>query len=51
MSRTNKNKIAVTLLSALAFGANDVSAIDSGIKTSGNLPAKSSVIRLVKIQN
>ena len=32
---------AVTLLSALAFGANDASAMNSGIKTSGNLATKS----------
>ncbi|MBO6127220.1 MAG: hypothetical protein J6P21_04460 [Clostridia bacterium] len=42
MSRSNKDKIAVTLLSALAFGANDASAMNSGIKNSGNLATKSS---------
>jgi len=42
MSRSNKSRIAVTLLSALAFGANDASAMNSGIKNSGNLATKSS---------
>ena len=42
MSRSNKSKIAVTLLSALAFGASDASAMNSGIKNSGNLATKSS---------
>ena len=42
MNRSNKSKIAVTLLSALTFGANDASAMNSGIKISGNLATKSS---------
>ena len=42
MNRSNKSKFSVTLLSALAFGANSTSAMNSGIKTSGNLATKSS---------
>ena len=42
MSRFNRRKFAVTLLGALAFGANDASAMNSGIKNSGNLATKSS---------